>query len=114
MDLSARLAPGGAIGRDDFADITAVRVRQVEWGTDGEIWVRFDGDLTSAQAARVKRRIESESRIEEDLRASAEAWLAGSALVDMASVAVQVRRLTRLVLNIDTPPPAGETIAPPT
>lgn len=99
MELRAPLATGGTVGAGDFTDITPLNVSSVGWGADGRLSVVFDGNLSAEQQARVRRRIQSTSRTEEDLRAACEAWADVLVLHDLLAVNAQVRRLTRLVLR---------------
>jgi hypothetical protein len=97
VDVLARPAPGVVVDLDSFADLTSVVVKGVSWDPDGWLRVRFDGDLTHDEVARVRRRMSSATVAEEDLRAACETWANGSDKTT-AGIAAQVRRLTRLAL----------------
>lgn len=66
--VCVRLAPGGEVAPDDFADITDARVSRIGWGPGGVLCIDFDGTLTDAQARRVAIRCQSTSPAEEEAR----------------------------------------------
>lgn len=84
----------------DFTDITGVVATRIAWADGGQLRVAFDVNLTTAEVAAVRRRIQSANTAEETLREQAEAFIAADpASVTLVQLVRAVQRLARIVLR---------------
>lgn len=100
MDIIA--APGREFTFTSFADITPATVTAIDWAGPGRLRVTFDGTLTMPQQVAVQQRILSATVAEEEMRMRAAAYLTKTGIPTDAENHEQTRRLTRLVLGVDS------------
>lgn len=100
MDVIAKPASGREVDFHSFADLTDTPVTAVEWVPDGFLRVTFDGPLTDAEVAAVRRRLISATPAEEALRGACEAYLEHDTTPSLDLVHEQLVRLTLLMTKV--------------
>jgi hypothetical protein len=100
MDVVAQ--PGREFTFGSFADITPITVTAIDWAGPGRLRVTFNGTLTMAQQVAVQQRILSATVAEEEMRMKAAGYLTKPGVPTVDETHQQIRRLTRLLLGVDS------------